>query len=107
MKTKGTKMPNHIGEDTVRVIERDVFGYIVALMQEVCNSENLAQALLVPAAVLQQYDCTAVEVERRGGNEMSARGVACMAIMHFGVALRKAWEQEMETRAKQTKQGAQ
>ncbi len=106
MRTKGAKMPNHIGEDTVRVFERDVLGYIVAFMQDVCNSENLAQALLVPAAVLQQYDQAAVEVERQGGDEMAARGVASMAIMDYVIGLRKAWEQEMKTSAKRTKQDA-
>ena len=104
MKAKGTKIPNHIGEDTVRVFERDVLGYIVAFMQDVCNSENLAQALLVPAAVLQQYDGAAVEVERQGGNQLAARGVASMAIMDYVVGLREAWEQEMKTSAERTKQ---
>ena len=106
MKTKGTKMPNHIGEDTVRAFERDVLRYTIVLMQDVCNSENLAQALLVPAAVIQQYDGAAVEVERHGGNQLAARGVASMAIMDYVVGLRKAWEQEMKTRVEQAKQDA-
>ena len=106
MKAKEPKMPNHIGEDTVRVFERDVLGYIVALMQDVCNSENLAQALLVPAAVIQQYDGVAVEVERQGGNQLAARGAAAMEIIDYVVGLRKAWEQEMKTRVEQAKQDA-
>lgn len=99
-------MPNHIGEDTVRVFERDVLASIIDLMQDVCKRENLAQALLVPAAVIQQYDDAAVEVERQGGNEMAARGVAAMAIIDYVVGLRKAWEQEMKTRVEPAKQDA-
>ncbi len=106
MKAKGTKMPNHIGEDTVRVFERDVLASIIDLMQDVCKRENLAQALLVPAAVIQEYDGVAVEVERQGGNQLAARGVAAMEIIDYLVGLRKAWEQEMKSRVEQVKQDA-
>ena len=106
MKTKGKKMPNHLEEDTVRVFEHDVLAYVIQLMQDVCKKENLAQALLVPAAVLQQYDGAAVEVERQGGNQLAARGVASMAIMDYLVGLRKAWEQEMKSRVEHAKQDA-
>lgn len=103
MEAKETAMPNHLREDAVRVTEDAVLAYIVKLMQDVCTKENLAQALLVPATVLQQYDDIAVEVEKQGGNETAARAVAAMATMDYITGLRKYWEKEMKKKDKKKK----
>ena len=103
MEIKETAMPNHIREDAVRVTEQAVLAYIVELMQDVCKKENLAQALLVPASVIQQYDDIAVEVEKQGGGEKAARAVAAMATMDYVMGLRKFWEKEMKKKYKKRK----
>lgn len=103
MEIKETAMPNHLTEDAVRVTEQAVLAYIVELMQDVCKNENLAQALLVPASVIQQYDDIAVEVEKQGGGEKAARAVAAMATMDYVMRLRKYWEKEMKKKDKKKK----
>jgi hypothetical protein len=94
MEIKETAMPNNLREDTVRVTEDAVLDVIVGLMQDVCTKENLAQALLVPASVLQQYDDIAAHVEGQGGNERATRAVAAMATMDHVRRLRSFWKKE-------------
>lgn len=102
-KFKHTAMPNHVREDTVRVTEDAVLDFIVELMRDVCKRENLAQALLVPASVIQPYDDIAAHVEKQGGNEKAARAVAAMATMDHIRGLRNFWEKEMKKRDKKKK----
>jgi len=103
MEIKEATMPLNLREDTVRVAEDAVLDFIVELMQDVCKRENLAQALLVPASVIQPYDDIAAHVEKQGGNEKAARAVAAMATMDRIRGLRNCWEKEMKKRDKKKK----
>jgi hypothetical protein len=86
-------------ESTVQEQEEVALALTFDLMKEVCDKENLAQALMVPSAIVGRYDALACDLEKDNVSLLAMRGICAVAMMSCLTELGNAWRDVMKSAA--------
>ena len=78
-------------ESTVLEQEEVALALTIDLMKDVCDKENLAQAPMVPSAIVGRYDALACDLEKDNVSLLAMRGICAVAMMSSLTELGNAW----------------